>query len=196
MEIKGEQVFAHSREAVWEALLDPEVLGACVPGCDTFNQVSENRYQALAKVEVGPVSASFSVEIRIVDPDPPNAYRLEGSAKSPLGFGRGAADVHLAEDGQGGTSLSYTASLSLGGKLGQVGSRLLSAMTRKIAAHFFGCLADILDGRRSVATPSKRPWGLGRWLVRPTPRWAILLIAGSFIGFVIYWALKTFGVLD
>ena len=174
MEIKGEQGFAHPRAAVWEALIDPEVLAACVPGCDSFDRVSEHHYQALMKAEVGPVSASFTVEIRIVDPDPPTAYRLEGSARSPIGFGRGAADVRLAEDGEGGTALSYTASLQLGGKLAQVGSRLLSGITRKIAAHFFKRLADILDGRRSAAPPSGERGALRRWLATPVMRWAIL----------------------
>ena len=177
MEIKGEQGFAHPREAVWEALIDPEVLAACVPGCNAFDRVSENHYQALMKAEVGPVSASFSVEIRIHDPDPPRAYRLEGSARSPVGFGRGAADVRLAEDADGGTMLSYTASLKLGGKLAQVGSRLLSGITRKIAAHFFKRLADILDGRRPAAARPGEAGALKRWLARPAVRWAILGVA-------------------
>ncbi|WP_446831694.1 CoxG family protein [Candidatus Foliamicus sp.] len=174
MEVKGEQDLAHAREAVWEALIDPEVLAACVPGCQSFELVGENRYKALMKAEVGPVSARFSVEIRIVDPDPPKAYRLEGSAKAPVGFGRGVADVQLAEDGAGGTKLSYTAQLQLGGKLAQVGSRLLSGITHKIAAHFFARLAEILDGRHKSAARSAGGGALNRWFARPVLRWLAL----------------------
>ena len=157
MEITGEQVLPQPREAVWAALIDPEVLAACVPGCKSFDRVNDNHYRAAMQADVGPVSASFSVEIRIVDPDPPRAYRLEGSAKAPVGFGRGQADVLLEEDGQGGTRLSYKAKLQLGGKLAQVGSRLLSGITRKIAAHFFHRFAEVLDGKRRVgaAAPAR-----------------------------------------
>ena len=150
MEITGERVLPQPREVVWAALIDPEVLGACVPGCKSFDRVSDNHYRAAMQADVGPVSASFSVEIRIVDPDPPRAYRLEGSAKAPIGFGRGQADVLLEEDGEGGTRLSYKAKLQLGGKLAQVGSRLLSGITRKIAAHFFQRFAEVLEGKRRV----------------------------------------------
>lgn len=192
MEIKGEQGFAHPRAAVWEALIDPEVLAACVPGCDSFDRVSDDHYQALMKAEVGPVSASFTVEIRIVDPDPPRAYRLEGSAKSPVGFGRGAADVRLAEDGEGGTALSYTARLQLGGKLAQVGSRLLSGITRKIAAHFFKRLADILDGRRSAVARPTEPGAVKIWIwvIGPRMWWAILAIVAALAGVAVYFLSK------
>jgi len=188
LEIKGEQGFAHPRETVWEALIDPEVLAACVPGCDAFNRISENHYRARMKAEIGPVSAGFSVEIRIVDPDPPRAYRLEGSAKSPVGFGRGTADVRLAEEEEGGTTLRYTARLQLGGKLAQVGSRLLSGITRKIAAHFFGRLAGILEGKRPAAARSGQGGALKRWAASSVARWLILgaalaAAAGMFFAF-------------
>lgn len=183
MEIRGEQNLTHPRETVWEALIDPEVLGACVPGCRSFDRVSENHYRAAMQAEVGPVRAKFSVEIRITDPDPPRAYRLEGSAKAPVGFGRGHADVLLEEDGQGGTRLSYKAKLQLGGKLAQVGSRLLSGITRKIAAHFFQRLAEILDGKRRVGAAAAAGAGLGglgraagRLFASRAVRWAAFVV--------------------
>lgn len=192
MEIKGEENFAHPCEVVWDALIDPEALAACVPGCNAFERLSENRYQAQMKAEIGPVSASFSVEICIVDPQPPNAYRLEGSAKSPVGFGRGAADVRLAEDGAGGTLLSYTANLSLGGKLAQVGARLLSGITRKIVAHFFRRLAGILDGRHPAAARLEEPGAVKIWIWVIGPRlwWTILVIVAILGGAATYWMLK------
>ena len=179
MEIKGEQHLPHPREAVWEALIDPEVLGACVPGCKSFDRVSDDLYRAAMQADIGPVSAGFSVEIRIADPDPPRAYRLEGSAKAPVGFGRGQADVLLEEDGQGGTNLSYVAKLQLGGKLAQVGSRLLSGITRKIAANFFARFSEVLDGRRPAgagAGAGARGWrgAMRRAFAGRRARWAVL----------------------
>ena len=134
------------------------------------------------QADIGPVSAGFAVEIRIADPDPPRSYRLEGSAKAAVGFGRGQADVLLEEDGQGGTKLSYVAKLQLGGKLAQVGSRLLSGITRKIAANFFERFAQVLEGKRPVgAVRAKRPgvWfqvALGRVFRNPVLRWAVPVV--------------------
>ena len=195
MQIKGEQDFSHPREAVWEALIDPEVLAACVQGCDSFDRVNEDHYRALMKAVVGPVSASFSVEIRIHDPDPPNAYRLEGSAKSPVGFGRGSADVRLADDGAGGTRLSYTAKLQLGGKLAQVGSRLLSGITRKIAAHFFKRLGEVLDGKRLAAPQPATPGSVKIlfWVVRPAVWYTFLGVVAGLAGVAAYLLFRVLG---
>ena len=195
MEITGEQVLPQPREAVWAALIDPEVLGACVPGCRSFDRVSDNHYRAAMQADVGPVSASFSVEIRITDPDPPRSYRLEGSAKAPIGFGRGQADVRLEEDGQGGTRLSYKARLQLGGKLAQVGSRLLSGITRKIAAHFFQRFAEVLDGKRPVGAAAPARGAVARLVARfnrlyadRATRWPLmggLVLLGALVGFLL-----------
>ena len=179
MEIRGEQSLAHPRETVWAALIDPDVLGACVPGCKSFERVAEDHYRAAMQADIGPVSAGFEVEIRIADPDPPRSYRLEGNAKAAVGFGRGQADVRLEEDGRGGTKLSYVANLQLGGKLAQVGSRLLSGITRKIASNFFERFAQVLEGKRPVgAAGAKRPGAglqaaLGRVFGNRVLRWAV-----------------------
>lgn len=197
MEVKGEQNLAHPREAVWAALIDPEVLGECVPGCKSFDRVSDGQYRALMQADVGPVSAAFEVDIRIADPDPPRAYRLEGSARAAVGFGRGQADVRLEEDGRGGTKLSYAAKLQLGGKLAQVGSRLLSGITRKIAANFFARFAEVLDGRKPSGAAAARRRGnaglgaaAGRLFGNRTVRWAALagLIILGALGAFLAWA--------
>lgn len=194
MEIRGEQSLAHPREDVWAALIDPDVLGACVPGCKSFERVSEDHYRAAMQADIGPVSAGFEVEIRIADPDPPHSYRLEGNAKAAVGFGRGRADVRLEEDGRGGTKLSYVANLQLGGKLAQVGSRLLSGITRKIAANFFERFAQVLEGKRPVgAAGAKRPGAgfqaaLGRVFGNRVLRWAVpaaLLGLAALVAFVL-----------
>ena len=193
MEIKGEQSLAHPREHVWAALIDPEVLGACVPGCQSFERVGENQYRAAMQADIGPVSARFAVEIRIADPDPPRSYRLEGSARAPVGFGRGQADVRLEEDGKGGTSLSYAAKLQLGGKLAQVGSRLLSGITRKIAANFFERFARVLDGKLPAGTAAKRTGesqfgtAMRRVFENRVLRWvvlAVLIVLGALAFFL------------
>ena len=146
------------------------------------------------QADVGPVSARFSVEIRIKDPDPPRAYTLEGSAKAPVGFGRGLAEVLLEEDGQGGTRLSYKAKLQLGGKLAQVGSRLLSGITRKIAAHFFERLAEVLDGKRPAGgvaisrAADAGPGGAARRLFEnQVLRWAAVAILLVLAVLGAYW---------
>ena len=195
MEIRGEQSLAHPREDVWAALIDPDVLGACVPGCKSFERIAENRYRASMQADIGPVSAGFSVEIRIADPDPPRSYRLEGSAKAAVGFGRGQADVHLEEDGRGGTKLSYVANLQLGGKLAQVGSRLLSGITRKIAANFFESFARVLEGKRPAAAaggPGISGFGaaMRRLLGNRGLRWAVLA------GLIVLAALAVFLLLN
>ena len=193
MEIKGEQSLAHPREDVWAALIDPEVLGACVPGCQSFERVGDNQYRASMQADIGPVSARFAVEIRIADPDPPRSYRLEGSARAPVGFGRGQADVRLEEDGKGGTALSYAAKLQLGGKLAQVGSRLLSGITRKIAANFFERFARVLDGKLPAGAAAKRPGesqfgtALRRLSENRALRWvalAVLIVLGALAVFL------------
>ena len=182
MEIRGEQSLAHPREDVWAALIDPDVLGACVPGCKSFERITEDQYRASMQADIGPVSAGFAVEIRIADPDPPRSYRLEGSAKAAVGFGRGQADVRLEEDGQGGTKLNYVAKLQLGGKLAQVGSRLLSGITRKIAANFFERFAQVLDGKRPAGAGARRPgesWfgaAMRRLGENRVLRWAVLAV--------------------
>ena len=192
MEIRGEQRLAHPREDVWAALIDPEVLGACVPGCKSFDRVADDQYRASMQADIGPVSAGFAVEIRIADPDPPRSYRLEGSAKAAVGFGRGQADVRLEEDGQGGTKLSYVAKLQLGGKLAQVGSRLLSGITRKIAANFFERFAEVLEGKRPAGAQRSEESGLGASLGRlfenRVSRWAVpavLLVLGALAVFLL-----------
>ena len=191
MEIRGEQHLPHPREAVWAALIDPDVLGACVPGCKSFDRVSDDLYRASMQADVGPVSAGFAVEIRIADPDPPRAYRLEGSAKAAVGFGRGQADVRLDEDGQGGTRLSYVAKLQLGGKLAQVGSRLLSGITRKIAANFFARFAEVLAGKRPAGAYTRvrdagRQAAVQRLFAKPAVRWSLVAVVAALAMLAVY----------
>jgi uncharacterized protein len=141
----GEYRIAAPREAVWQALNDADVLAQCIPGCESFARTSDGGFQARVKTHVGPLSARFDVTIVIEDPSPAERYTLVGSAKSgPIGFARGSADVRLFDE-PGGTRLHYEIDARVGGKLAQLGSRLLAGTIRKTGDDFFAgfsaCLA-------------------------------------------------------
>jgi carbon monoxide dehydrogenase subunit G len=137
MEMTGEQLIALPQKRVWEALNDPEILKACIPGCETMEKVSDTEYRVVLSAAVGPVKAKFSGKLLLSDLDPPNAYSLafEGSGGA-AGFGRGSSKVALSP-AEGGTRLAYTAQATVGGKLAQVGSRLIDGVARKMADDFF-----------------------------------------------------------
>src|SRR3954465_651992 len=137
MEMSGEQRIPLSQQRVWEALNDPEILKACIPGCERIERVTDNEYKVAMTAAVGPVKAKFTGKLMLGDLDPPHAYSLafEGSGGA-AGFGKGSAQVRLAPDGDG-TLLTYKATASVGGKLAQIGSRLIDGVARKMADDFF-----------------------------------------------------------
>ncbi len=138
MEMNGEYRIPASRETVWQALNDPDVLRACIPGCLALERTSEAGFAATVKAKVGPVSATFKGEVQLDDIDPPAGYRIHGEGKGGVaGFAKGGAHVRLAEDG-GQTVLTYDAEAKVGGKLAQIGSRLIAGTARKLADQFFG----------------------------------------------------------
>lgn len=146
MEVKGEYRIAAARGIVWDALNDPLILQKCIPGCESLERSADNEYAGRIAAAIGPVRAKFDTRIKLENLDPPQGYTITGESKAgAAGFGRGSADVRLAEEG-GSTLLTYTAELKVGGKLAQVGSRLVVGATRKIADDFFGCLAAELEG--------------------------------------------------
>ena len=137
MEISGEQRIALSQQRVWEALNDPAILKACIAGCESIERVSDNEYKVAMTAAIGPVKAKFSGKLLLADLNPPNSYSLafEGSGGA-AGFGKGAAQVSLAPDGSG-TLLTYKAKASVGGKLAQIGSRLIDGVAKKMSDDFF-----------------------------------------------------------
>lgn len=138
MELKGDRLIAASRDAVWQALNDPAVLKECILGCDSLDQVSETEFNATVTAKFGPVKAKFKAVIELQDLNPPVSYRLVGEGKGGVaGFAKGGATVSLAEEGAAETRLSYDADMQVGGKLAQVGSRLVSGTTNKIVNEFF-----------------------------------------------------------
>lgn len=154
MPIQGEYRIAASREAVWTALNDPEVLQACIPGCEALQKLSDTEIEARINAALGPVRSVFATRIQITDINAPAGYTLTGEGKGAAGFGKGSATVELIEEA-GGTVLRYSADMRLGGKLAQVGSRLLEGATRQLADQFFDAFAKRLDaGATKQAEPA------------------------------------------
>lgn len=137
MEMTGEERIPAPQAKTWAALNDPAVLKACVPGCESIEPLSENEYQVLMVARVGPVSAKFKGKLSLSDVIPPESYSIAFEGQGGVaGFGKGAAQVKLSPDGEG-TLLSYQVKANVGGKLAQIGSRLVDAAARKIAQDFF-----------------------------------------------------------
>ena len=134
----GAQLIPASQQDTWDALNDPEVLKACVPGCESITPVNPNEYQVLMTARVGPVSAKFRGRLSLFDIKPPNSYALafEGQGGA-AGFAKGAAQVKLSAEGAQQTRLAYEVKANVGGKLAQIGSRLVDAAARKVADEFF-----------------------------------------------------------
>lgn len=144
MDMSGEYRIPATREAVWAALNDPEVLKECIPGCESLEKSSDTEMAAVVTMKVGPVKAKFKGTVTLSDFDPPKSYKITGEGKGgAAGFAKGGADISLAEDGQD-TILTYTAKAQVGGKLAQLGSRMIDSTAKRIADEFFGNLAKKL----------------------------------------------------
>ena len=140
MAIHGEYTIDAAREAVWQALNDPAVLQECIPGCESMTKSSETQIEAKINAQIGPIRSSFATQIVLSNIDPPSGYTLSAEGKGVAGFGRGTAKVGLTDLG-GRTVLVYDAQMSIGGKLAQVGSRLVESATRSYADQFFEAFA-------------------------------------------------------
>ena len=138
MEMTGEQLIAAPQKAVWDALNNPEMLKTCVPGCESIDPIGDNEFQVLMVARVGPVSAKFKGKLTLSDIKPPNSYSLafEGQG-GPAGFAKGSANVRLESVEGDKTRLGYDVKASVGGKLAQIGSRLVDAAAKKVADDFF-----------------------------------------------------------
>lgn len=185
MNITGEYQISCDRRKVWDGLNDPELLQKCIPGCEALQTDGTNRLHATIVATIGPVKSRFATRISLENLDPPNGYTLTGEGKAgAAGFGRGSADVRL-RDKDGGTLLSYDANFQVGGKLAQVGSRLVLGATRKLADDFFGNFSRELDpeARRSYAvdgTPGVTPGISAR-------TWVLVVLAVAAL--LIWWFL-------
>lgn len=151
MEITGEYRIPAPRQQVWDALNDPEVLKQCIPGCEAMDKDAGDTYTAKMLAKIGPVKAKFATSIALSNLNPPESYTISGEGKGgPAGFGKGSADVNLKDD-QGETVLNYVASMQVGGKLAQIGSRLVAGTARKYADDFFSRFVNLLSGEPHAA---------------------------------------------
>ncbi|MDE2606489.1 MAG: carbon monoxide dehydrogenase subunit G [Burkholderiales bacterium] len=182
MDMQGNRHLAVTQQQAWDALNDPEVLKACIPGCDKVEATGENQYAIGMAVKIGPVAARFAGKIALVDVLPPNSYTLsfEGQGGA-AGFGKGTAKVNLAPAAEGaGCELSYTANAQVGGKIAQVGQRLVDGVARSMAEEFFGRFdqemqkrypeAAAAEAALAGAAPAPAP-------ARGLPKWAWIVFA-------------------
>jgi len=146
MEIVGEQLIPRPQGVTWSSIIDPEVLKVCIPGCESMDKVGDNEYAMVMGAKVGPVSARFKSRITLADVDAPNSYTLifEGQG-GVAGFAKGEAHVRLSPEGDS-TRLQYTAKATIGGKLAQVGSRLVDGVAKKLAESFFTKFNEHVSG--------------------------------------------------
>lgn len=143
MEMNVERRIAASREKVWAALNDTEVLKASIPGCDSLVSEEENTFKAQITAKVGPVKAKFKFNVSLTDIDPPNGYTINGEGQGgAAGFANGSAAVSLKEEGEE-TLLAYHAKANVGGKLAQLGGRLIDGTAQKMADEFFGTFSEL-----------------------------------------------------
>ena len=144
MKLSGSYQINLSKEKVWEALNDPEILKKAIPGCEEFTKNSETEFTAKATNKIGPFNASFTGDVELKDLNPPNSYKITGSGNSPVGFASGEAFVKL-EDHEQGTKLIYEVEANVGGKIAQVGSRLIDMTAKKMADIFFGKFSELIS---------------------------------------------------
>ena len=160
MDMTGEYRLNASREAVYDALNDPEILKQCIPGCEEIEKTSDTELTAKVVAKVGPVKAKFSGAVTLSDLNRPESYTISGEGKGgAAGFAKGGAKVRLEPDGTG-TLMHYEVHADIGGKLAQLGSRLIDGTAKKMAKDFFETFAGLVDGRgmaEAVAEPASTP---------------------------------------
>jgi len=187
MELTGEQLIPLPQTDVWRGLIDPDVLKASVPGCESIEQISETEYKVLITATVGPVKAKFTGRLVLSDVNPPNSYSLafDGSGGA-AGFSKGSAQVSLSSEGEN-TRLRYSAKVSVGGKIAQLGSRLIDSVAAKLTADFFARFNETLAPKvvhivEEELSGSAEP-------VRHGTRWILILGGIVIIGLLVLWLL-------
>ncbi len=155
MDMTGERRIPAPRQTVWEALNDTQVLKACIPGCESLEKLENGDLKASASVKIGPISAKFAGKVQLLDLDPPNSYRIDGEgAGGVAGFAKGGATVRLADDGAG-TLLSYDVKAQVGGKIAQLGARLIDATAKQMADAFFTRFSDTVAAMAPAAAEAE-----------------------------------------
>ena len=149
MKLTGSYNLNVKKEIVWQALNDPNILKQCIPGCETFDKESDTVFNAAATNQIGPMNATFSGTVTLSNIQENQSYTISGEGQSSVGFANGSAEVKLIEK-NGSTTLSYEVNVNVGGKVAQLGSRLIDGVAKKMSDYFFGRFADIV-------APIKKP---------------------------------------
>ena len=187
MDMTGERRIPAPRQKVWEGLNDAEVLRASIPGCETLEKLSDDEMRATASVKIGPIGARFTGKVHLTDIDPPNGYRIAGEGQGGVaGFAKGGADVRLAEDGDG-TVLSYAVHAQVGGKMAQLGARLIDATARQMADAFFNRFAALVGAPAEAVAAAAEAQGPAEIRMRrliPSEAFGLPLVA--WIGIVVW----------
>ena len=144
MKLSGSYKLNTKKEIVWDALNDENILKKCIPGCDFFKKEDENSFKASATNQIGPMNATFSGSVKLSNIKKNESYTLSGEGQSSVGFANGQADVKLTED-NGETTLNYQVNIDVGGKIAQLGSRLIDGVAKKMSDYFFGRFADLVS---------------------------------------------------
>ena len=143
MKLAGTYKLNVKKEVVWKALNNPDILKQCIPGCESFDKESDTSFSASATNQIGPMNATFSGTVTLSNIQENQSYTLSGEGQSPVGFANGSADVKLKEE-NGTTTLSYEVDVNVGGKIAQLGSRLIDGVAKKMSDYFFGRFADLV----------------------------------------------------
>lgn len=155
MDMTGERLIPAPRQRVWDALNDPAVLKECIPGCESLEKTGDNELRATAGIKIGPISARFTGKVQLTDLDPPTSYRISGEGQGGVaGFAKGGANVSLADQGAE-TLLTYVVNAQVGGKIAQLGARLIDATSKQMAGIFFDRFSAHLAP--AVPTPAAAP---------------------------------------
>ena len=149
MKLAGSYKLNVKKEIVWQALNDPNILKQCVPGCESFEKESDTIFTVTATNQIGPMNATFSGTVTLSNIQENQSYTIKGEGQSSVGFANGSADVKLAEE-NGSTTLRYEVNVNVGGKIAQLGSRLISGVAKKMSDYFFGRFSDVIAPIRKV----------------------------------------------
>jgi carbon monoxide dehydrogenase subunit G len=189
MDMTGERRIAAPRQTVWNALNDPEILRSSIPGCETMVREADDTLKATASVRIGPISAKFAGKVQLLDLDPPNGYRIAGEGQGGVaGFAKGGAVVSLADDGAG-TLLKYDVKAQVGGKIAQLGARLIDATAKQMADAFFDRFAASVAPAAEMspgipAPPPAPPPAISLWAMLPKEPLGFPLVAWA--GFAVF----------
>src|ERR1700675_3386949 len=163
MQMKDSQRIPASKDKVWAALNDPEVLKQCIPGCQSLEMSSPTDMTATVVFRVGPVKATFGGKVTLSDLDPPNSYRISGEGSGGVaGFAKGGATVRLESESPDVTILHYEVNAQIGGKLAQLGQRLIDSTARKLAGEFFAAFGEVVSGE--AESPAEAEAGRTSWI--------------------------------